>query len=69
MTVRSFNGAKYVSVSEKSCIELKDDIGDVVGVEAIFDGSGDVKVVNAKIVGVLSCESYVGFIVKFYLYV
>ena len=58
VTVRSFNGAKYVSVGEKSSIELKDDIGDVVGEETIFDGSGDVKVLNAEIVGVISCESY-----------
>ena len=44
--------------SVKSSIELKDDIGDVVGEETIFDGSGDVKVLNAEIVAVISCEGY-----------
>ena len=29
-TVKSFNGAKYISVGERSTIEAKDDIGYVV---------------------------------------
>ena len=56
-TVRSFNGAKYISVGERSIVEVKDDIGYVV--DGLIDGgSGDVKVVKAEIVAVLSCESY-----------
>ena len=56
-TVRSFNGANYISVGERSTIEVKSDIGDVVE-ESIDGGSGDVKVVNAEIIAVISCESY-----------
>lgn len=56
-TIRSFNGAKYISVGEGSTVEVKDDIGYVVE-ESIDGGSGDVKVVKAEIVAVISCESY-----------
>jgi len=56
-TVRSFNGVKYISVGERSTIEVKDDIGDVVE-ESIDGGSGDVKVIKAEIIAVISCESY-----------
>lgn len=42
--VCSFNGAKYVSVGEKSTIEQMDDIGDVVGEELVYRGAGDVSV-------------------------
>jgi len=47
-----------VSVRERSNVEVKDDIGYVLGGELVFDGSGDVKVVKGGIIGVLSCESY-----------
>ena len=56
-TVRSFNGAKYISVGERSIVEVKDDIGYVVD-ELIDGGLDDIKVVKAEIVAVLSCESY-----------
>ena len=45
-TVRSFNGAKYVSLGEKSTIEQMDDIGDVVGEELVYHGAGDVTVLR-----------------------
>ena len=51
VTVRSFNGANYISVSEKSSSELKDNIGDIVWGKTIFDGSGHMKVLNAEILG------------------
>ena len=50
VTVRSFNGAKYLLVGEKSTIESNDcDIGDVAGEELIYDGTGDVTVVKGEI--------------------
>ena len=56
-TVKSFNGAKYILVGERSTIEAKDDIGYVVE-ESVDGGSGDVKVVKAEIIAVISCETY-----------
>ena len=56
-SVRSFNGAKYLSVGERSTVEVNDDIGDVVE-ESIYDGSGDVQVIKGEIIGVVNCESY-----------
>jgi len=47
-SVTSFNDAKYISVGERSNIEVKDDIGNVVGGELVFDESGDAKVVREK---------------------
>jgi len=57
-SVRSFNGAKYLSLGERSKVELKDDIGDVVGEELVYDGSGNVQVIKGEIIGVISYESY-----------
>ena len=58
-TVRSFNGAKYVSLGEKSTVEELSDIGDVVGEELVYHGAGDVTVLKADIVAVMSIESYI----------
>ena len=57
-TVRSFNGAKYLSIGERSTVEGNDDINDAVGEELIYDGSGGIKVIKGDIIGVVSCESY-----------
>lgn len=57
VTVRSFNGAKYVSVSEKSEIQEMDDIGGVVEKDT-FDGNGKLKMFEGEIVTVMSVEMY-----------
>ena len=56
-TVRSFNGAEYISLGEKSEVEKIKDIGDVVD-KSVFDGSGELKVFKAEIVAVISVEMY-----------
>ena len=54
ITIRSFNGVRYLSLSSKSTIQEVGDIGEVVeGV--IDDGEG---VVKGEIVGVVGCDSY-----------
>ena len=58
-TVRSFNGAKYLSVGEQAVIKAVSDIGDIVD-EPVFDGSGGVAVVQGEIVVVVKIENYVG---------
>ena len=58
-TVRSFNGAKYVSVGEKSIVEQTGDIGDVVGEELVYHGAGDITVLKAEIIAVMGIESYI----------
>ena len=40
--VPSFNGAKYVSLGEKSTIKQINDIGDVLREEIVYHGVGDV---------------------------
>lgn len=57
VTVRSFNGSKYISLGEKSEIQKVKDIGDVVD-KSVYDGSGEVKVFKAEIVAVISVEMY-----------
>lgn len=57
VTVRSFNGAKYVSVGEKSEIQEIGNIGGVVEKDT-FDGSGKLKVFQGEIVTVTSVEMY-----------
>ena len=57
VTVRSFNGVKYVSLSEKSSVKEVSDIGDVID-EVVGDGSGGVNVVKGEIVGVVRCDTY-----------
>lgn len=56
-TVRSFNGAKYVSVGEKAIISAIDEIGYVVD-DASCDETGGIVVVKAEIVEVVSMENY-----------
>ena len=58
-TVRSFNGAKYLSLGDKTVVTTIDDVGDVVD-ESTFDGSGGIAVVQAEIVAVLKVETYIG---------
>ena len=57
VTVRSFNGAKYISLGESSEIQEIENIGDVV-VESTFTGFGELKVVKGEIVAVISSETY-----------
>ena len=57
VTVRSFNGAKYVSVGEKSEIQEMGDIGGVVEKDT-FDGNGKLKMFEGEIVTVMSVEMY-----------
>ena len=45
--VPSFNGAKYVSLGEKSTIEQMNDIGDVLREVIVYHGAGDVTVLKA----------------------
>ena len=51
ITVRTFNGARYLSLSSKSTIG---DICEVVE-EVVDDGKG---VVKGEIIGVVGCDSY-----------
>jgi len=59
-TVRSFNGAKYLSLSERAIIKAVDDIGDTAD-DMGFDGSGGISVVQGEIIAAktevyLSCR-------------
>ena len=56
-TIRSFNGAKYVSIGEKAIIKAIDEIGYVVD-DASCNETGGIIVVKAKIVKVISMENY-----------
>ena len=56
VTIRTFNGSKYLSLSEKSYIEEITDIGDVVD-EGATMGEGSIKIVKkGEIVGVMNIE-------------
>ena len=57
VTVRSFNGVKYVSVSEKSRIVKVDDVGEVVD-EDVAEGSGGMLVVKGEVTGVSPVDEY-----------
>ena len=57
VTVRSFNGPKYLSAGEKAMIESVQDIGYVVG-DLCCDETDGMIVVKAEIVKVASIESY-----------
>ena len=58
VTVRSFNGSKYLSIAERSVIKVVDDIGYVID-EPMFDGAGGVIKINAEVVAVLNIETYI----------
>lgn len=58
VTIRSFNGAKFISLSPQSTIEEVADIGEVVD-DDVEEGGGGIKVVKGEVVGVVSCERYV----------
>ena len=61
VTVRSFNGAKYLSVGEEGCgINQIEDVGDVIDDESAESGSGGAKVVKGDIVAVVSLDLYKG---------
>ena len=44
-TVRSFNGAKYLLLSDKAVITTVGDMGNVID-ESTYDGRGDINVVE-----------------------
>lgn len=52
VTIRSFNGLKYLSISERSVIKVVEDIGYVID-KSTFDG---IKI-NAEVVAVLNVET------------
>ena len=54
VTIRTFNGVKYLSLSENAKIITVDDIGEVVD-----DDVEEGKVVKGEIIGVLTCDEYV----------
>ena len=58
-TIRSFNGAKYLSLGERVVINTVDDIGNIVD-ESVFNETGGVEVVEGEIIAVLKTEVYVG---------
>ena len=58
VTVRSFNGSKYLSIAERSVIKVVDDIGYVID-EPTFDGAGGIIKINAELVAVLNTETYI----------
>ena len=53
-TIRSFNGAKYLSLGEVCDVELIEDIGEVIDDENSASQSGSAKVVLGEIVAVVS---------------
>lgn len=57
VTIREFNGAKYVSLSDRASMEEVADIGEVV-TDDVVEGKGAVTVVKGEIVGVLGCDEY-----------
>ena len=57
VTVRSFNGAKYISLGEHSEIQHIDNIGNTAD-ESIFMGSGSLKIITADLVTIISNDSY-----------
>ena len=57
VTVRLFNGVKYLSVSEKSRIVKVDDVGEVVD-EDIDKGSGGMLAVKGEVTGVSKPDEY-----------
>ena len=57
VTIRSFNGLKYISIGEKSRIEYRDDIGEVIEDE-VATGTGGLKTVNAEVVAVMGIDTY-----------
>ena len=57
VTVRMFNGAKFLSLSESAMIEEVADIGEVVEGN-VDEGRDGVKIVKGEIVQVEKCESY-----------
>ena len=70
VTVRSFNGTKYISLGENSLVEEIEDIGEVADDVNPEDGTGRAKVVKGDIVGILgnvdtykSCRSCNGKII------
>lgn len=58
VTIRSFNGSKYLSIAERSVIKVVDDIGYVID-EPTFDGIGGIIKINAEVVAVLNVETYI----------
>jgi len=56
-TVRSFNGAKYLSIGERVVVKAVGDIGDIVD-DSVSDGSGGILVVEGEIIGTLKTEVY-----------
>ena len=55
VTIRSFNGIKYLSLSEKSSVEEVQDLGDVV--TGTIDDEGP-SIVEGEIIAVTSCDKY-----------
>ncbi len=49
--MRSFNGRKYISLSENSTIEEVGDIGEVADAEVVCDESGSLRKIKAEIIG------------------
>ena len=60
VTVRSFNGAKYLSLGEGCDIEEIEDIGEVIDDENAASQLGKAKVVKGEIVAVVSIDIYKG---------
>ncbi len=57
VTIRTFNGAKYLSLSDKSTKKEVDDVGEVVGEDAAGE-TGGAKLLKAEIVAVIGCDAY-----------
>ena len=58
VTVRVYQGVKYLSVSESSAIEEIDDIGDVADIESNEELTTAAKVIKGYIHAVVSCNHY-----------
>lgn len=58
VTIRTFNGIKYISLSENAKIVAVDDIGEVIDDEDVEEGSSGLKVIKGEILGIISCDEY-----------
>ena len=62
-TIRSFNGAKYLSLGEGCDVKEIEDIGEVIDDENVASQSGSAKVVKGEIVAVIAIDMYKGCLI------
>ena len=56
VTIRSYNGAKYVSLGERAVVKAIGNTGEIVD-DCVFEGTGGLEFVEGEIIGVLKMDS------------